>query len=263
MNTKSTVLTALRTFVMAAFLCMIQLVMGLQQVNAQEAPVKNIVLVHGAFADGSGWKAVYDILTKKGYHVSIVQNPLTSLKDDVAATNSVIDAQDGPVILVGHSWGGAVITEAGVHPKVTGLVYIAAFMPDKGETAGKWVSAAPAAPEAGFTKPDQYGFLYYDPKKFHGGFAGDVSQAQSDFMCASQIPIIASCFDTPVNEVAWKTKPSYGIVPTQDKSLNPDTERAMYTRANAKITEIKGSHVVFISQPKAVAAVIIAAATHR
>ena len=223
------------------------------------SPIKNIVLVHGAFADGSGWKAVYDILTKKGYHVSIVQNPLTSLAADVAATNSVIDAQDGPVILVGHSWGGAVITEAGVNPKVAALVYISAFMPDQGETAGKWVAAAPQAPEAGFTKPDQFGFVYFEPAKFHSGFTGDLSKAQSDFMCASQIPIIGHCFEEPVTNVAWKTKPSYGIVATEDKALDPDTERTMYKRANAKITEIKGSHVIFISQPNAVAEVIIAA----
>lgn len=229
-------------------------------VSAYNPPVKNIVLVHGAFADGSGWKAVYEILTKKGYHVSIVQNPLTSLKDDVAATNSVIDAQDGPVILVGHSWGGTVITEAGVNPKVVGLVYISAFVPDKGESAGKWVAAAPMAPEAGFTKPDQYGFVYFDPAKFHGGFAGDLSQAQSDFLCASQIPIIGKCFEEAVEQAAWKTKPSYGIVATDDKALSPATERAMYERANATITEIKASHLSFISHPDAVAKVIVAAA---
>ncbi|HEY4290899.1 MAG TPA: alpha/beta hydrolase [Puia sp.] len=228
--------------------------------SAYKPPVKNVVLVHGAFADGSGWKGVYNILTKKGYHVSIVQNPLTSLKDDVAATNSVIDAQDGPVVLVGHSWGGTVITEAGVNPKVVSLVYISAFVPDKGESAGKWVAAAPAAPEAGFTKPDQYGFVYFDPVKFHGGFAGDLSQAQSDFLCAAQIPIIGKCFEETVDQAAWKTKPSYGIVATEDKALAPATERTMYERAHATITEIKSSHLSFISHPDAVAKVIMAAA---
>lgn len=227
---------------------------------AQKVPVKNIVLVHGAFADGSGWRAVYDILSRKGYHVSIVQNPLTSLGNDVNATNSVIDAQDGPVVLVGHSWGGMVITEAGIHPKVASLVYVAAFVPDVGESAGKWVSAAPMAPEAGFTKPDKYGYVYFDPAKFHAGFAGDLDRTQSDFMSAGQVPIIGKCFEEVVHHAAWKNKPSYGIVPTGDKALNPDTERTMYRRAGVKVTELAGSHVVFMSDPEAVATVIIAAA---
>lgn len=227
---------------------------------AQPQTAKNIVLVHGAFADGSGWKAVYDILRAKGYQVSIVQNPLTSLNDDVNATNSVIDGLSGPVVLVGHSWGGAVITEAGINPKVASLVYIAAFAPDAGESAGQWVSAAPMAPEAGFTAPDPFGYVYFDPLKFHGGFAADLSKAQSDFMSRSQVPIKGQCFEDKVMHAAWKTKPSYGIVATQDKALNPDTERTMYKRANAKITELQGSHAVFISQPEAVAQVIIAAA---
>ncbi|RYY37840.1 MAG: alpha/beta hydrolase [Sphingobacteriaceae bacterium] len=234
--------------------------LGSNVAKAQSQPVKNIVLVHGAFADGSGWKPVYDMLVKKGYHVSIVQNPLTSLKADVDATNSVINRQNGKVILVGHSWGGTVITEAGVNDKVAALIYIAAFMPDNGETTGQWVAAAPASPEAGFTAPDEFGYVYFDPIKFHGGFAGDLSKSQSSFMNASQIPIMGKCFEAPIEHVAWKTKPSYGIIATEDKALNPITERTMYERAKAKITEIKGSHVVFISQPEAVAEVIITAA---
>lgn len=234
--------------------------LGTDVANAQTKRIKNIVLVHGAFADGSGWKPVYDILEKRGYHVSIVQNPLTSLKADVEATNSVINRQDGKVVLVGHSWGGSVITEAGVNDKVAALVYVAAFMPDKGESAGKWVAASPASPEAGFTVPDQFGYVYFDPAKFHRGFAADLSQAQSDFMNASQVPIIGKCFEEPVEQVAWKSKPSYGIIATLDKALSPSTERAMYERAKAKITELKGSHVIFISQAKAVAEVIIKAA---
>ncbi|MBB5395262.1 alpha/beta fold hydrolase [Mucilaginibacter sp. AK015] len=234
--------------------------LGTDVAHAQPKGVKNIVLVHGAFADGSGWKPVYDILVKKGYHVSIVQNPLTSLKADVDATNSVINRQDGKVILVGHSWGGTVITEAGVNEKVAALVYVAAFMPDKGETTGKWVAAAPASPEAGFTAPDQFGYVYFDPAKFHGGFAGDLSTAQSDFMNASQVPIMGTCFEEPAHNIAWKSKPSYGIIATLDKALNPSTERAMYERAKAKITVINGSHVIFISQAEAVAEVIIKAA---
>jgi len=250
----------LRFLIFAVLLIAGLINLGTDVANAQPRGVKNIVLVHGAFADGSGWKTVYDILLKKGYHVSIVQNPLTSLKADVEATNSVIDRQNGKVILVGHSWGGTVITEAGVNDKVAALVYVAAFMPDKGENTGKWVAAAPAAPEAGFTAPDRYGYVYFDPAKFHGGFAADLSQAQSDLMNASQVPIIGKCFDEPVTQVAWKSKPSYGIIAIDDKALNPLTERAMYERANAKITEIKGSHVVFVSHAEAVAEVIINAA---
>ncbi|UOE50420.1 alpha/beta hydrolase [Mucilaginibacter sp. SMC90] len=228
--------------------------------NAARAQVKNIVLVHGAFADGSGFKALYEILTKKGYNVTVVQNPLTSLKDDVDAANRILDKQDGPTVLVGHSYGGTVITEAGNNSKVVALVYIAAFAPDKGENTIKWVQSAPPAPENGILPPDDKGFVYYDKAKFHGGFAGDLSKTEADFMFASQGPTSVQCFITPVAEAAWKTKPSYGIVATEDKSIVPDVERTMYKRANAKITEVKGSHVIFISQPEAVAKVIIEAA---
>lgn len=263
MKTQLKSFSGLRMVALTALFVLSQFALNVKSAIAQQKPVKNIVLVHGAFADGSGWKAVYDILVKKGYHVSIVQNPLTSLNDDVTETNSVINAQNGPVILVGHSWGGTVITQAGVNPKVAALVYVAAFMPDKGENTVKWVAAAPAAPEAGFTKPDQFGFVYFEPAKFHGGFAGDLSQRQSDFMRDSQVPIIGKCFDEPVTEAAWRNKPSYAIVPTEDKALNPETERMMYKRAGAKVTEIKGSHVIFISQPDAVAKVIIDAAEQK
>jgi pimeloyl-ACP methyl ester carboxylesterase len=260
MKTKSISQSTFKALIFSALLFLGQFVTGIPTAQAQKAPVKNIVLVHGAFADGSGWKSVYNILVKKGYHVSIVQNPLTSLKNDVNATNSVIDAQDGPVILVGHSWGGTVITEAGVNPKVAGLVYIAAFAPDQGENTAKWVGDAPASPEAGFTKPDESGLVYFEPAKFHDGFCADLSQPQADFMRDSQGPIVGKCFEELVEHVGWKEKPSYGIVATEDKAINPVTEKKMYTRAKAKITEIKGSHVVFISQPEAVAKVIIAAA---
>lgn len=227
-----------------------------------QTPVKNVVIVHGAFADGSGFKGVYNILTKKGYNVTIVQNPLTSLKDDVDATNRAIDKQDGPVILVGHSWGGTVITEAGVNPKVAGLVYIAAFAPDNGETTLKLVQSLPAAPENGILPPDDKGFVYFSKEKFHAGFAADLSKEEADFMYASQGPIAAQGFVAPITEAAWKTKPSYGIVATEDKAINPDIERNMYKRAGAKVTEIKGSHVIFISHPDAVAKVIIEAANN-
>lgn len=226
-----------------------------------KSKVKNIVLVHGAFADGSGYKGVYDILVKQGYNVSVVQNPLTSLKDDVAATNRIIDKQDGPVILVGHSWGGTVITEAGNNPKVVGLVYIAAFAPDKGEDTLQWVMSLPPAPENGILPPDANGMVYFDKAKFHAGFAADVSADLAQFMYASQGPIAGQCFVDKVETAAFRSKPSYAIVATEDKAINPDIERNMYKRANMKVTEIKGSHAVFISQPAKVANVIVTAAT--
>ncbi len=228
--------------------------------EAQSPKVKNIVLVHGAFADGSGWRGVYDILTKKGYNVTVVQIPLSSLQTDVDVTNLALDKQDGPVILVGHSWGGAVITVAGAHPKVVGLVYVAAFQPDKGETTLQWAMSEPPAPENGILPPDDKGYMYYDKAKFHAGFCADLSKEQADFMYASQGAFAGPAFAEKLTVAAWNTKPAYGIVATEDKSINPGIERAMYKRSNTKVTEIKGSHVVFMSQPEAVAKVIITAA---
>ena len=228
-------------------------------VVAQNATVKNVVLVHGAFADGSGWKGVYQILTQKGYNVTVVQNSLASLEDDVAATNAALDKQDGPTVLVGHSWGGTVITEAGNHSKVAALVYVAAFQPDNGETTLQWVKTAPPAPENGILPPDEKGIVYYDKAKYHAGFCADIPKAEAEFMYASQGPINVKCFITPVSKAAWRDKPAYGIVASEDKSIAPEIERKMYQRSKTKITEIKGSHVVFISQPKAVADVIITA----
>ncbi|WP_243630093.1 alpha/beta hydrolase [Taibaiella soli] len=222
--------------------------------------IKNIVLVHGAFADGSGYKGIYEHLTQQGYNVTIVQNPLTSLKDDVKATNAVLDAQDGPAILAGHSWGGAVITEAGNHPNVAGLVYIAAFQPDKNESALTWFQSAPPAPENGILPPDDKGIVYYDKAKYHGGFCADLSKEQAAFMYASQGAFYGECFVTPLSEAAWRNKPSFAVIATEDKSINPDIQRNMYQRSNTKATEIKGSHVVFMSQPQKVAAVIVDAA---
>jgi pimeloyl-ACP methyl ester carboxylesterase len=227
---------------------------------ASAQTVKNIVLVHGAFADGSGYKGVYEALTKQGYHVTIVQNPLTSLEDDVAATKLVLDAQDGPAILAGHSWGGAVITQAGNHPKVAGLVYIAAFQPDNGETALQWFQTAQPAPENGVLPPNDKGIVYYDQAKFHAGFCGDLSKEEAAFMYASQGSFYGKCFVTPITEAAWRTKPTFGIVATEDKSINPEIQRNMYKRSNTKVTEIKGSHAVYISQPQKVATVIMQAA---
>jgi pimeloyl-ACP methyl ester carboxylesterase len=222
--------------------------------------VKNIVLVHGAFADGSGWEDVYKILTKKGYRVTIVQNPLTSLEDDVAATNYALEKQDGPTILVGHSWGGTVITQAGVSPKVERLVYVAAFQPDAGETTFALATSESAAVENGIMLPDENGLIYYSREKFHKGFAGDLSKEKADFMYDSQAAISAKAFNTPVTQAAWKTKPSYAIVATDDKSISPVIERKMYKRAGSIVTEIEASHVVFMSQPQKVADVIEAAA---
>ncbi|TPG45200.1 alpha/beta hydrolase [Flavobacterium pectinovorum] len=230
--------------------------------NAQTAPtkVKNVVLVHGAFADGSGWRKLYDVLSKKGYKVTIVQNPLSSLEDDVAATKVVLDNQDGPTILVGHSWGGTVITEAGNHPKVVGLVYVAAFQPDNGENTVQWLQTAPPAPENGVLPPNDKGIVYYDQAKFHAGFCADISKEEAAFMYASQGAFYAKGFGTPVTKAAWRDKPAYGIIATQDKSIDPSIERAMYKRSKTKAVEIKGSHCVFMSQPEAVANVIIGAA---
>jgi pimeloyl-ACP methyl ester carboxylesterase len=230
--------------------------------EAKAQAVKNVVLVHGAFADGSGWKGLYNVLTQKGYNVTVVQNPLTSLEDDVAATKVVLDKQDGPAILVGHSWGGAVITEAGNHSKVAALVYVAAFQPDNGESALQWLQTAPPAPENGVLPPDDKGIVYYDKAKYHAGFCADISKEEADFMYASQGAFYAKGFITPITHAAWKDKPAYGLVATEDKSIAPEIQRNMYKRSNTKVTEIKGSHVIFMSQPKAVAKVIIEAAVN-
>ncbi|HEY5745366.1 MAG TPA: alpha/beta hydrolase [Chryseolinea sp.] len=235
-------------------------VLGSVDADAQAQTVKNVVLVHGAFADGSGYKALYTALTKKGYRVTVVQNPLTSLEDDVTATKVVLDKQDGPVILVGHSWGGAVITEAGNHPNVVALVYVAAFQPGNGETALQWLQTAPPAPENGVLPPDEKGIVYYDKAKYHAGFCADLSKEEAEFMYASQGAFYAKGFATPITKAAWLDKPSYGLVATEDKSIAPEIQRNMYKRSNTQVTEIKGSHVIFMSQPEAVAKVIIEAA---
>ena len=247
--------SSLNRYLTAAFIILSTLFIGVSPSAAQAPVIKNIVIVHGAFADGSGWKAVYTILTKKGYHVSIVQNPLTSLADDVEATNRILNQQDGPTVLVGHSWAGTVITQAGVHPKVVSLVYVAAFQPDKGETTNQWSATQPMSSKMRVTA--EKGVIFFNRETFHEGFAADLSKETADFMNASQQPIVAQCFATPVTEAAWKNKPSYGIVATDDKTVNPDIERNMYKRAKDKVTEIKSSHVVFISHPEEVAQVII------
>jgi pimeloyl-ACP methyl ester carboxylesterase len=232
------------------------------QTTAHAQAIKNVVLVHGAFADGSGWKGVYKILAAKGYHVTIVQNPATSLEDDVKATTAALDKQNGPAVLVGHSWGGAVITEAGNHAKVASLVYVAAFQPDNGESALQLFQSAPPAPENGVLPPDANGIVYYDRAKFHAGFCADLDKATADFMAASQVPFYAKGFITPIKDAAWRHKPVYAIVATDDKSINPIIERRMYKRSNSRITEIKASHAVYISQPERVAEVIMKAASN-
>ena len=224
-----------------------------------QAGVKNIVLVHGAFADGSGWEAVYNVLVAKGYKVSVVANPNTSLDNDVAATKLVLDRQDGPAILVGHSYGGAIITEAGNHPKVAGLVYVSAFVPDEGESLLSLLQAGPPNPSSGILPPVD-GYVWYDKAKFHQGFCADLSKEKAAFMADSQVPVSASVFANTIKQAAWKTKRSWYVVATEDHTIPPDAERFMAKRAGSAVTEIKGSHVVFISQPKAVAEVIVKAA---
>lgn len=223
-----------------------------------ETRIWNVVIVHGAFADGSGWKAVTDILVRDGYKVSVVQPPLTSLEDDVAATKRILARQDGPTILVGHSYGGGIVTEAGVDPTVAALVYVAAFVPDEGEPLGALLQRTPGASKGVTATRD--GYLFLDPAVFDADFAGDLPKAEADFMAVSQMPVAAKAFGMPATMPAWKSKPSYGIVATQDRIINPELERWMYARAHAQITEIKGSHAVFISRPRAVADVIERAA---
>lgn len=230
-------------------------------VNAAPAAgaVRHVVLVHGAFADGSGWKPVSDILTKEGYAVSIVQQPMTSVADDVAATTRVLDRQPGPAVLVGHSYGGAIITAAGNHPKVASLVYVAAFAPADGEILGKLSSTQP--PAAHSIAPTSDGYLFVNPEEFPIDFAADLPLSQASFMAISQGPINGKAWGTPFTAPAWKDKPSYGIVAKQDRMINPGLQRFMYARAKARVTEVDGSHAVFLSQPQAVANVIMGAAS--
>jgi pimeloyl-ACP methyl ester carboxylesterase len=221
--------------------------------------VRNIVLVHGAFADGSGWRGVYDELSARGYKVSIVQNPLTSLADDVAATRRVLKRQDGPAILVGHSYGGTVITEAGADPQVAGLVYVAALAPDAGESTGDQFAEIPAPP--GFViEPQSDGFGFVNLAKFKAGFAGDIGDADAAFLRDSQVPIAMSAFTDKVTHAAWRTKPSWFVVATEDGAIDPKLLRKTAQRIGADTQEVKGSHVVFLSRPKAVADVIDRAA---
>jgi pimeloyl-ACP methyl ester carboxylesterase len=225
---------------------------------APPGATKNIVLVHGAFADGSGWAAVSAILEKDGYKTFIVQPPETSLEDDVAATNRVLDALDGPAVLVGHSYGGVIITEAGNNSHVKNLVYVAAFQPDAGESLGSLGAKMPPASKA--IRPTADGFLYLDSALFHADFAADLPDAQANVMAKSQVFLSVKSASTSVKAPAWKSKPSFALVATQDRSIDPELERFMYKRSNAQVVEISSSHVAYISHPVDVAALIEKAA---
>ncbi|MDX2263409.1 MAG: alpha/beta hydrolase [Hyphomicrobiales bacterium] len=227
--------------------------------TAQAEPVKNIVLVHGAFADGSGWRGVYNELTARGYSVSIVQNPLTSFADDVAATRRVLNRQNGPAILVGHSYGGSVITEAGGDAKVAGLVYVAAFAPEVGQSTLDQYAEVPPPPN--FVPEEQAdGFAYLNGDKFRAGFAADTGEKDAAFLRDSQVPIAMAALKAKVTAAAWKTKPSWYVVATEDGAIAPELLRSTARRIGAVTTEVQGSHVVFLTQPKAVADVIEQAA---
>ena len=228
--------------------------------TTESTTVKNIVVVHGAFADGSGWEGVHAILTKDGYTVTIVQNPLISLEGDVAATKRAIANLSGQVILVGHSYGGAVITEAGIDPKVVALVYVAAFAPDKGESVSSIIaSLRPGTPQPPILPP-QDGYLFLDREKFRTSFAADVGPKRAAFMADSQAPWGVEALNGAITQPAWKTKPSWYVVSTEDKMIPPDAQRSMSKRAGSTAVEVKGSHAVYVSQPRVVAAVIETAA---
>jgi pimeloyl-ACP methyl ester carboxylesterase len=230
--------------------------------NALSAPphtaAVNIVLVHGALIDGSSWRGVYDVLTKDGYRVSIVQQPLTGFDEDVAATKRVLDQQDGPVILVGHSYGGSIITVAGSDPKVKALVYVAALQPDIGETSAE--VAPPMNPASNDFKPTKDGFVFLDPAKFAADFGADLPKAHAEFMAHAQVPVSGTALNAKLTAAAWHDKPSYAIIATRDRALNPERAQWMAKRAGSKVTVLKASHAVHISQPRAVARVIEAAA---
>jgi pimeloyl-ACP methyl ester carboxylesterase len=252
---EQTMNTLIRRTRIAATLTAALLVFG---AHAAPAPVKNIVLVHGFFADGSGWKGVSDILTRDGYKVAIVQEPETSLDDDVKATLGVLRMQNGPAILVGHSYGGAVITEAGNDPQVAGLVYVAAYQPDAGESLATLTEKNPGATKA--IKKTADNRLYMDPANLHADFADDVPETVTRFMAASQVMPAVQAFTAPVSKASWKTKPSWALVATSDRTVNPELERFMSKRAGSTTIEVNSSHVAFLSHPAEVARLIEQAA---
>lgn len=222
--------------------------------------MKNVVLVHGGFVDGAGWEGVYRILRKQGYSVSVVQNPTVSLDDDAAMTKRTLDAQEGPAVLVGHSYGGAVITAAGTHPKVSGLVYITAFAPDQGESVNSLIANPPPGAPVPPILPPQDGFLLLDRSKFRASFAADVDEAKAQFMADSQVPWGVQAVGGLISKPAWKSKPSWYLVATEDRMIPPDAQRFMARRAGATVVEAKGSHAIYLSQPEVVARLIEQAA---
>jgi pimeloyl-ACP methyl ester carboxylesterase len=224
------------------------------------ASVKNVVLVHGGFVDGGGWEGVYRILKKGGHQVTVVQNPTISLQDDAAVTRRALYAQDGPTILVGHSYGGAVITEAGTHPKVAALVYITAFAPDKGESVGSLIKDPPPGAPVPPILPPQDGFLALDKAKFRASFAADVDPDKAAFMADSQVPWGLGAISGTISAPAWRTKPSWYLVVTEDQMIPVVAQRTMAKRAGSTVVEVKGSHAIYVSQPGAVAALIEQAA---
>jgi pimeloyl-ACP methyl ester carboxylesterase len=228
---------------------------------SSESGARNVVLVHGGFVDGSGWQGVHDALTADGYRVAIVQNPTLSLEDDAAVTRRVIDDLDGPVVLVGHSYGGAVITEAGLHDKVAALVYIAAFAPDKGESVKTLIAGFPADGPQPPILPPRDGFLFLDRDKFHASFAADLPAGLAAFMADSQVPWGVNALGGTISEASWRIKPSWYLVASDDHMIPPPAQRAMADRTGATVAEVSGSHSVYLSQPKAVASLIEQAAT--
>ncbi len=216
----------------------------------------NVVLVHGGFVDGSGWQPVYELLKRDGYRVSVVQNPTLSLEGDVEATRLILDLQDGPTILVGHSYGGAVISEAGNHPRVSALVYIAAFAPDKGESVNTLIADPPPGAPVPPILPPVNGFLFLDRDKFHASFAGDLPVSQAEFLADSQVPWGVGALGGTVSEPAWRTKPSWYLVATDDRMIPPPAQRAMSERAGSTVVEAAGSHAIYVSQPSVVADLI-------
>jgi pimeloyl-ACP methyl ester carboxylesterase len=222
---------------------------------------RNVVLVHGGFVDGSGWQGVYDILSRNGFSVSIVQNPTLSLAGDVDATKRVIDAQGEPVILVGHSYGGVVITEAGADSNVEALVYIAAFVPDQGESVETLIADPPPGAPVPPILPPRDGFLFLDREKFHDSFAADVSAEDAAFMAASQVPWGVEALGGTISEPAWRSKPSWSLIATEDRMIPPPAQREMSGRAGSTVEEAAGSHAIYVSQPNAVASLIEKAAS--
>jgi len=214
------------------------------------------VLVHGGFVDGSGWQPVYELLKRDGYRVSVVQNPTLSLEGDVEATRLILDLQDGPTILVGHSYGGAIISEAGNHPRVSALVYIAAFAPDKGESVNTLIADPPPGAPVPPILPPVNGFLFLDRDKFHASFAGDLPVSQAEFLADSQVPWGVGALGGTVSEPAWRTKPSWYLVATDDRMIPPPAQRAMSERAGSTVVEAAGSHAIYVSQPSVVADLI-------